>query len=106
MPFDLFAQDLRKSLTTLEATLKKADVLMGQLSTEVAPEIKATLDQAKKTLRSAEGALSSDSPLQGDLRETLIEVTKAAESIRALTDYLERHPESLLLGRKNRENKK
>jgi paraquat-inducible protein B len=38
--------------------------------------------------------------VQGDLRETLQEVTRAAEQVRALTDYLERHPESLLRGRR------
>ena len=44
--------------------------------------------------------LSTDSPVQGDLRETLQEVTRAAEQVRALTDYLERHPESLIRGRR------
>jgi paraquat-inducible protein B len=73
---------------------------MAKVDSEVAPELRATLEQARKTLRSAEGALAGDSPLQGDLRGTLIEVTKAAESVRALTDYLERHPESLIRGRR------
>jgi paraquat-inducible protein B len=44
--------------------------------------------------------------LQGDLRDSLLEVTKAAESLRALTDYLERHPESLLRGKQSGETKK
>jgi paraquat-inducible protein B len=106
VPFDQIAGDLRKALQSLDATLKKADVLVGQLSTDVAPELRATLEQARKTLGSAETALGSNSPLQGDLRETLLEVTKAAESVRALTDYLERHPESLLRGKRSGETKK
>ncbi|HUQ28855.1 MAG TPA: MlaD family protein [Usitatibacter sp.] len=106
VPFDKLADDLRKALQSLDATLKKADVLVGQLSTDVAPELRATLEQARKTLGSAEHALGSDSPLQGDLRDTLLEVTKAAESVRALTDYLERHPESLLRGKRSGETKK
>ena len=53
-----------------------------------------------------EGALSSDSPVQGDLRETLNEVTKAAETVRSLADYLERHPESLIRGRREGSDKK
>ncbi len=44
--------------------------------------------------------LASDSPVQGDLRETLEQVNRAAESLRSLTDYLERHPESLIRGRR------
>jgi paraquat-inducible protein B len=106
VPFEQIAADLRRALATLDATLKKADALMGQLSTDIAPEVRATLEQARKTLRSAEGMLSTDSPLQGDLRETLIEVTKAAESMRALTDYLERHPQSLIWGKKQPGEKK
>jgi paraquat-inducible protein B len=100
VPFDVIAKDVRTALASLDATLKQAEALMTKLDSEVAPELRATLEQARKTLRSAEGALASDSPLQGDLRGTLIEVTKAAESVRALTDYLERHPESLIRGRR------
>ncbi len=105
VPFDQLAQDLRKTLATLEAMLKRADAVIGQVGEDIAPELRATLEQARKTLRSAEGALASDSPLQGDLRETLLEVMKAAESVRALTDYLERHPESLLRGKRQGESK-
>jgi paraquat-inducible protein B len=106
VPFEQLGKDLHQALQSLDATLKKADVLVGQLSSDIAPEIRATLEQARKTLGSAEKALGSDSPLQGDLRETLLEVTKAAESVRALTDYLERHPESLLRGKRSGETKK
>ena len=96
----------RTALQTLDTTLKRADTLMGQLSKEVAPELRATLEQARKTLRSADQALSSDSPMQGDLRETLNEVTKAAETVRSLADYLERHPESLIRGRREGSDKR
>jgi len=106
VPFEQVAQDLRKALQSLDVTLKKADTLIGQLSSDIAPELRATLEQARKTLGGAEKALGSDSPLQGDLRETLLEVTKAAESVRALTDYLERHPESLLRGKRSGETTK
>jgi paraquat-inducible protein B len=67
------------------------------------PELRTTLDQARKTLAAAQQTLSSDSPMQGDLRETLQEVTKAAETVRALADYLERHPESLIRGKRGGE---
>jgi paraquat-inducible protein B len=100
VPFDVIAQDVRKALASLDGTLRQAEAMMTRLDAEVAPELRAALEQARKTLRSAEGALASDSPMQGDLRETLLEVTKAAESVRALTDYLERHPESLIRGRR------
>ena len=100
VPFDKLVADIRTTLATLDTSLKRADTLMTQLSKEVAPELRSTLEQARKTLSSAQQVLASDSPVQGDLRETLNEVTRAAEQVRALTDYLERHPESLIRGRR------
>ncbi|MGZ5078475.1 MAG: PqiB family protein [Usitatibacter sp.] len=105
VPFDAIGEDLRKALVNLSSTLKKADALVDQLNADVAPELKTTLEQARKTLGAAESALSTDSPLQGDLRETLNEVRRAAESTRNLVDYLERHPESLIRGKREGEKK-
>ena len=59
----------------------------------------AAMKDVRKTLNSAEKTLADDSPLQQDMRQTLQEVTRAAGSLRVLTDYLERHPESLLRGK-------
>jgi paraquat-inducible protein B len=105
VPFDVIGEDLRKALVNLSSTLKKADALVEQLNSDVAPELKTTLEQARKTLSAAESTLSTDSPLQGDLRETLNEVRRAAESARNLVDYLERHPESLIRGKREGEKK-
>lgn len=100
VPFDKIGEELRVALENLNVTLRKADKLVGQLNDEVAPELKATIAQARKTLEGAERTVAPDSPVQEDLRETLGEVTRAAESLRALTDYLERHPESILRGKR------
>jgi paraquat-inducible protein B len=105
VPFDAIAQDIRNTLKGLQGTLQKADGLLSQLSGEVAPEIRSTLQEAKKTLRSVDQAMSSDSPLQGDLRGTLQEVTRTAEQLRELVDYLERHPESLIRGKRGEDKK-
>lgn len=106
VPFDLIGQDLRRALATLDATLKRADALMGQVSAEIAPELKAALEQARTTLGAAQQVLATDSPVSGDLRETLHEVTRAAESVRSLTDYLERHPEALIRGKRGGDDRK
>ena len=105
IPFDKLAEDLRRALATLDTTLKRADVVMQKLANEVAPELRTTLEQARKTLGAAQQVLATDSPTQGDLRETLQEVTKAAETVRSLADYLERHPESLIRGKRGGEEK-
>ena len=44
--------------------------------------------------------LDSDSAVQQDLDDALRQVGKAARSLATLTDMLERHPDSLIFGKK------
>src|SRR6266850_7704 len=43
--------------------------------------------------------VDKDAPAQQDLRDALQEIARAARSLRVLTDFLERHPESLIRGK-------
>ena len=107
VPFEQIGNDLRTTLATLDQTLKGAERLTRTLNDDISPEIKAAMTDARKTINSADRALNSadrallqqDAPLQQDIRQTLQEITRAAGSVRVLTDYLERHPESLLRGK-------
>jgi paraquat-inducible protein B len=99
VPFEEIGKDVRTSLATLDKTLKGAEQLTKTLNNDVSPEITAAMKDARKTIGSAERTLAEDSPLQNDMRQTLQELTRAAGSVRVLTDYLERHPESLLRGK-------
>ncbi|MDQ6780514.1 MAG: MlaD family protein [Candidatus Eremiobacteraeota bacterium] len=99
IPFDQLAGDLHRTLQQLQTTMKGADKLLSRVTDEVAPELAATLGEVRKTMKNAETVLSSDAPVQQDLRGTLTEVNRAAASLRLLTDYLQRHPESLLRGK-------
>ena len=99
VPFEEIGRDLRKTLATLDKTLGSAEQLATSLKNDVSPEMAAAMKDVRKTLSSAEKTLADDSPLQQDMRQTLQEVTRAANSLRILTDYLERHPESLLRGK-------
>ncbi|MEJ0003317.1 MAG: MlaD family protein [Pararobbsia sp.] len=92
VPFDQIGNNLND-------TLKNANALFGQLSTELAPQAKQTLDEAQKTFKSANQVLQSDSPLQTDVARALQELNRTMQSLNALADYLERHPESLLRGK-------
>ena len=83
----------------LNGTLKHADALFKQLDAQVVPEMKGTLAAAKQTFGAAELVLQKDSPLQSDVRQALQQLTQTLQSLNALSDYLERHPEALLRGK-------
>ena len=99
LPFEEIAANLLTTMAALNKTLAGAEQLTQTLNNDVSPEITAVMRDARKTMRSAEQTLAQDSPLQQDMRQTLQELTRAAGSIRTLTDYLERHPDALLRGK-------
>lgn len=99
VPFEQIGQDARTAMASLDKTLRSAEQLARSLNNDVSPEITAAMKDVRKTLNTAERTIASDSPLQQDMRQTLQELTRAAASLRILTDYLERHPESLLRGK-------
>lgn len=99
VPFDQIGQDTRTAIASMNKMLETADKLVAQLNGDVAPQVLAALQDARRTLNSANGTLASDAPLQQDTRRMMQELTRTAVSLRALTDYLERHPEALLRGK-------
>jgi paraquat-inducible protein B len=61
---------------------------------------RGTLDSASGTLNSANALVQPDSTQVQKLNSSLEEVSRAARSLRVLADYLERHPEALVRGKK------
>jgi paraquat-inducible protein B len=100
IPFDVIGEDLRKALVSLDATLKTVDRAANRIDREIAPELKATLENARRTFESAQRTLAQDSPVQSDLRDALQQVGRASEALRALVDSIERQPDSLLRGKR------
>jgi paraquat-inducible protein B len=99
IPIEQLSGNLVAAIRSLNKTLEETDVLMKQLNTELVPEAKALLGNARGALGDARKALDEDAPLQGDLREALRQTARSAEAVRSLADFLERHPETLLRGR-------
>jgi len=99
VPYEQIAGDLRTTLASLNKTLTTTEQTVSRINNDVTPELAAAMKDVRKTVNSAERTLADDSPLQQDMRQTLQELTRAAGSVRVLTDYLERHPESLLRGK-------
>lgn len=61
---------------------------------------RAAFIQTEKTFTSLGHTADGNSELGYELSETLRELSAAARSIRILTDYLERHPEAVLYGKR------
>jgi len=99
VPFDQLSFRLMNTMASLEQTLKSANQLLQNVDLNLAPQVSETLTEAREALKNAKEVLGQDSPLQSDLGSTLMQVSRAAKSISALVDYLERHPESLLRGK-------
>jgi paraquat-inducible protein B len=96
LPLQQISADLRQTLATANTMLQRIDA-------EVTPEARDALAQARKALGAADRLLSASPPMQQDARDTMRELARAAESFRVLADYLERHPEALIHGKKEDE---
>ena len=68
--------------------------------TETMRKASSSLDQARATLGSYERVAAQNSNLGYDLSRTLAELDEAARAVRSLADYLDRHPEALLKGKR------
>jgi paraquat-inducible protein B len=86
---------------SLVGLLDRINNIMRQLESLPVEEIATNLKQATASINGlAQSLNASDGGMMGDqAREVMDELTKASRSIRGLTEYLERHPESLLKGR-------
>ncbi|MBA2658844.1 MAG: MCE family protein [Nitrosospira sp.] len=100
VPFDQIGNDLQDTLKVLKQMLDSTGQLAEKLNDNVAPEITAAMKDVRKTVNAVERTLAEDAPLQQDLRQSLQELTRAAASLRILTDYFERHPESIIRGKR------
>ena len=95
--------------SNLDETVKEARGLVQNVNSRIDPlaasidgaiqSANATLNRAQKAIEKIEGTAGEDSTLVYELNRTLEEVSGLARSIRALSDYLARHPESALWGK-------
>ena len=97
LPLEQIAADLHTDLNDLHETL-------SELHTQVLPNAADTLSALHGTLDSAERTLDVESPLQRGLTETLSETRSTLQAVRQLADYVDRHPDALLRGRRPQKN--
>ena len=81
------------------------NALAQRLESQVDPLVGSTqraLDEAAQAMRALSQLTDEGSSTRYELDQLLTSATRAARSIRSLADYLERHPEALLQGKRPR----
>lgn len=106
LPLDEIGRDTRNTIAGLGRTIEQAEGLIRRLDGLTGGELRDAVRETRDTVAEARAAiadtrrlLASDAPLQQDLRESLQELTRAAQALRHLADTLDRHPEALLRGK-------
>ncbi len=83
---------------TMAGVVKRTDRVMKKLDEQLIP-------QFDKTLKNVNAITEGDSPLLLDMRDSLRELTKAAASVKTLTDMLDEQPQSLIFGKPSQGSK-
>ncbi len=93
-----------KTLMHSSNTMQKLD----NATTPILESVQATIDNTNITLKQFEASANSvgnvfneNAQFQQNLNGTLTELRRSAKSLRLLADYLERHPEAIIRGKKN-----
>jgi paraquat-inducible protein B len=99
---DGLASNLDGAVTDARGLVKNVDGRIGPLTASIEGTLKsidATLIVAQKAIEKIDDTVREDSPVIYELNKTLEDVSALARSIRTLTDYLERRPETLIRGK-------
>jgi paraquat-inducible protein B len=99
IPLEQIGNDLRDTMAHLNKSTEQLQKLMQNINEKVAPAATATLEKTETTLTKVGRLLDAESPTGYELKRALSELANAAHNINLLTDYLERHPESLVYGK-------
>jgi paraquat-inducible protein B len=92
---------LRDFSATAQETTQTVRELRGQtgplLKSAESTLLKAT--EAMESTRDAAGNIAETTAADSSLQDAVTELRKSAQSLRQLTDYLERHPDAVLFGK-------
>ena len=95
VPFQDIGDNLNKLLLTANGTLG------GSQMKQTLASLATTLKTANTTLGAINQTYGSDSDFQHELSQVLDQANDTLFSVKQLADYLNRHPQALLLGRGN-----
>jgi paraquat-inducible protein B len=103
----LSSPELKDSLTHLHSTLTSIDQLLHDVQPQIGPllgKLNAAAAELSGTAAALRQIAESGGPNEdASLPEAIRQITEAARSIKTLTDYLDRHPEALIRGKRPEE---
>ncbi|MEI6415294.1 MAG: MlaD family protein [Pseudomonadota bacterium] len=88
-----------QTVQNLNETLRQGQQLAQQLN-RMSPTLQATLDELNRVLQATHRLLAPSSTLQQQLLQLILEWSSTGRALRSLAEYLERHPEALLRGKR------
>ena len=107
VPFQEIGMDLRRTLQISSTMLERIDRELTPQARDTVIEVRramtearAAMEEARKALASVERTLVAAEPLPHEAGDAMREIARAAQAFRVLADYLERHPEALIRGKK------
>lgn len=92
IPFEQIGKELRNTLASTSS-------LMNQIDRQLAPDARNVLKQAQQSLQRVDQMLAPDASIPVNADRAMQELARAARSLRALSEFLQTNPESLLRGR-------
>ena len=101
IPFEEIGGKIDSLLQKLDdQTVPQLNQSMEQLNEELLPSFTKLIENSNTTVEELrKNYLNTDAEIHRNMLKLLDEITRTSRSIKNLTDYLNRHPESLLRGR-------
>jgi paraquat-inducible protein B len=100
---EIVATSLDEKMRDVQKLVRNVDGRVDEIAPALEKTLQAATDalgEAQTTLRAVGDSPGGGSPLIYDLTQTLEDFSRMARSIRYVFDYLERHPESLVRGKR------
>lgn len=93
---DPMVKQAAESLRAMNQAMQEFQAMLSKVEPELEPFVQSATQLTDKISE----MLERQSPLRYQTQQALEEISQAARSLRYLTDYLERNPESLIRGKK------
>jgi paraquat-inducible protein B len=100
---------LEEARTTLVQAQKHMDAVdsevtsTGSSARDAIADVRRSLDSARRTLESVEGATASADDTRLAATEAIVELEQTLKALRNLVDYVQTHPEAVVLGKQRKE---